>query len=330
MIDAVVYGGDGVRVRSAERREELEAVREANGTAWVRATEASTEELDRVAEVFGIHPLAVEDVVNNVRPKTEEFTEYTFVLVKEAELARGAPSFEEEVRDEPVGVFLGDGWVCTLSTDAIEAVDRIWRAVERGDGRLLKRGPDFTAYRVVDALVDEYFDLLDYVESEIESIEETVLVSTDIETLERINAVRRDLLAFRKTAWPTREAIGVLARGDPDQIRQENEKYYRDVYDHLVHVVDLVGTYRDLVNGARDIYLNTVAQSTNEVMKTLTVVATIFLPLTFIAGIYGMNFADGAYAMPELGWDYGYPAAMAGMALVGVLMLAYFRRAEYI
>ncbi|WP_254537926.1 magnesium/cobalt transporter CorA [Halomarina litorea] len=330
MIQVVVYNHDGVRVVPVDSDEDLVAAREADGTTWVRATEATIDELDRVADAFGIHPLGVEDVVRNARPKTEEFAAYTFVLVKEAELARGEQPFDEEVRDEPVGVFLGDDWVCTLSTEAVSAVDRVWTAVERGDERLLERGADFTAYRVVDRLVDEYFELLDHVESQIETIEDEVLVSTGIETLERINGVRRDLLAFRKTAWPTREAVGVLARGDPDQIRRENEKYYRDVYDHLVQVVDLTETYRDLVRGARDIYLNTVSQSTNEVMKTLTVVATVFLPLTFIAGVYGMNFADGAYAMPELAWPYAYPAAMLGMGLVALVMLAYFRRLEYI
>ncbi len=330
MIEALVYDEGGVSARFAGRGADLATARDADGTTWVRATEASADELDTVAEALGIHPLAVEDVRNNVRPKTEEYAAYTFVLVKEAELARGDQPFDEEVRDEPVGVFLGDGWVCTLSTEAVDAVDRVWTAVDRGDSRVLTRGPDFTAYRVIDRLVDGYFDLLDHVESAIETIEDEVLVSTDIETLERINGVRRDLLAFRKTAWPTREAVGVLARGDPDQVRRETEKYYRDVYDHLVQVVDLTETYRDLVRGARDIYLNTVSQSTNEVMKTLTVVATLFLPLTFIAGVFGMNFADGAYAMPELAWPYAYPAAMVGMALVAGIMLAYFRRAEYI
>jgi magnesium transporter len=183
---------------------------------------------------------------------------------------------------------------------------------------------------VLDVVVDDYFTLLERVEAAIERVEEEVLTSTGIETLERINGVRRDLLSFRKVAWPAREAVGVLARGDPAQVAPETEKYYRDVYDHLVQVVDLTETYRDLTAGARDIYLNTLSQSTNEVMKTLTVVATIFLPLTFIAGIYGMNFADSPYNMPELAWTFAYPAAMVGMTLVAVVMLGYFYRMDYL
>ncbi|MFC7177408.1 magnesium/cobalt transporter CorA [Halosegnis marinus] len=326
MSRAVVYSAE----RGVEPFGDLVAARDAAGTTWVRAHDADLAALESVAEVFGIHALAVEDVANNVRPKTEEYADYTFVLVKAAELTKGDRPFDEEVREDPVGVFIGDDWVVTLSTAAIPAVERVWNAVERGDERLLQRGPDFTAYRVLDVVVDGYFDLLDRVEDAIEAIEEEVLVSTDIETLERINGVRRDLLSFRKVAWPAREAVGVLARGDPDQVAEATEKYYRDVYDHLVQVVDLTETYRDLVAGARDIYLNTLSQSTNEVMKTLTVVATIFLPLTFIAGIYGMNFSGSPYNMPELAWTYGYPAAMVGMTLVAGVMLGYFYRMDYL
>jgi len=130
--------------------------------------------------------------------------------------------------------------------------------------------------------------------------------------------------------WPAREAVGLLARGDPKEVQPQTEKYFRDIYDHLVQIVDLTETYRDLVAGARDIYLNTVSQSTNEVMKVLTVVATIFIPLTFVAGIYGMNFTGGPYNMPELEWTFGYPAAMLGMILMAAVMLAHFQRRGYL
>lgn len=328
MTDSIVFSADRDVESFTDR--ELAAARDAAGTTWVRAHDADAETLTAVAAAFDIHPLTVEDVCNNVRPKTEEFPAYRFVLLKAAELIKDDSTFDEEVRDEPVGVFVGDDWVVTLSTAAIPSVDRVWRAVERGDERLLERGPDFTAYRVIDLVVDDYFALLDRVEAAIERVEEEVLTSTGIETLERINNVRRDLLAFRKVAWPAHEAVGVLARSDPDQVVPETEKYYRDVYDHLVQVVDLTETYRDLTAGVRDIYLNTLPQSTNEVMKILTVVATIFLPLTFIAGIYGMNFTDSPYKMPELGWAFGYPAALGGMTLVAVIMLGYFYLMGYL
>ncbi len=330
MIRAVCYADEVVEERPADSVADLEAARDAEATTWVSATAASPAELDRVAEAFGIHPLAVEDVRNDVRPKTELYGDYAFVLLKDADLRRGEQAFAEEIADEPVGIFISDGWIVTLATAEIEAVDRVWTGVVDGDERLLQRGADFTAYRIADRLVDEYFEILDRIEDEIEAIEEEVLESTEIGTLEGINSVRRDLLAFRKLTWPSREAVNVLARGEPDAVQQETEKYYRDVYDHLVQVVDLTETYRDLTNGARDIYLNSLSQSTNEVMKVLTVVATIFIPLTFVVGVYGMNFADSPFNMPELYWRYGYLAVMLGMALMVGILLAHFRRRDWL
>ena len=325
MISAVVYA-DG----QAMEYEDLTAARTAVGTTWVHVTDATPDEVDAVSSTFDLHSLAIEDIKNAVRANVQEFNAYTFVLVKSASLTPGDTTFDKEVKTTPLGLFIGPDWVVTLSTGAVPSVQRVLDAVGREDERLLHRGPDFTAYRVIDVIVDAYFDLLDEIETDIEQIEEEVTISTDIETLERINDVRRDLLSFHKQVWPAREAIGVLARGDPNQIQPQTEKYFRDVYDHLVQIVDLTETYRDLVAGARDIYLNTVSQSTNEVMKMLTVVATIFIPLTFVVGVYGMNFADSPYNMPELGWTFSYPAVMIGMAIVVAVLLAHFRQRGYL
>ncbi len=324
-VEAVVYTADGVELHDAGTEAALAAARGASGTTWVRASEATPDELDRVAAAFDLHELSIEDVRNDVRAKTEEFDAFTFLLVKTARLTRGETTFEEEVTDVPVGLFVGDDWLVTVSIERIDGVDRVWEAVQREEPRLLRQGPDFTAYRVVDVVVDGYFALLDEVEGRIERAEDE-LVDPDQETLHRINEVRRDLLSIRKLLWPTREALATFARGDPDQVSEDTEKYYRDVYDHVVQLVDLVETYRDLAAGARDIYLNALSMSTNEVMKKLTVVATIVLPLTFVVGVYGMNFEGSPYNMPELGWTYGYPAVMVGMGLVAGVMLAYFRQ----
>jgi len=325
VISALVYSGE-----HAVEYEDLAAARTAVGTTWVHVTDATAEETDAVQSAFDLHSLAIEDIQNDVRANVQEFSGYTFVLAKSASLTPGETTFDKEVKTTPLGLFIGPDWIVTLSTGSVPSVQRVMDAVGRGDERLLHRGPDFTAYRVIDVIVDAYFDLLDEIETDIEEIEEEVTTSTDIETLERINDVRRDLLSFRKQVWPAREAIGVLARGDPKQIQPQTEKYFRDVYDHLVQIVDLTETYRDLVAGARDIYLNTVSQSTNEVMKMLTVVATVFIPLTFVVGVYGMNFADSPYNMPELGWAYGYPAVMIGMAIVVAVLLAHFRQRGYL
>jgi magnesium transporter len=329
-LSAAVYTADGVEPQEATTGDQLAAARERSGTTWVRAAAPTEAELDRLTDAFGLHALSVEDVQNAARPKTEQFDGHTFVLVKTARLERGETTFDEELSEVPVGLFVGRDWLVTCSPEPVPATERVWATLERGESRLLERGPDFTACRVLDAVVDDYFDVLDDIETSIEAVENEVVGSPDVDTLERINAVRRDLLSFRKLLWPTREAMGVLARGDPDEVRESTEKYFRDVYDHCVQLVDLVETYRDLASGARDIYLNALSQSTNEVMKKLTVVATIVLPLTFVVGVYGMNFAGGPYNMPELGWTFGYPAVMLGMALVAVVLVAYFRHESWL
>lgn len=325
MIETLVYDGTGV-----ESGMDLATARTAEGTTWVHATRASVAEMEAIADTFGLQALSVEDVRNNVRAKTEPFGGHVFTLVKTARLTRGETSFEEEIDDEPVGVFVGQDWLVTTATGSADAVGRVQDAVRREDERLLERGPDFTASRVLDVIVDGYFDILDRLEAQIESIEDQVVESPDVALLEKINSVRRELLSLRKVIWPVREALSVLARGEVPVIRDETEKYFRDVYDNLVQLVDRIETYRDLVVGTRDIYLNALSQSTNEVMKVLTVVATIFIPLTFVAGVYGMNFAGGPYNMPELSWRYGYPAVLIGMAAIATLMIVYFRRQSYL
>jgi magnesium transporter len=213
-----------------------------------------------------------------------------------------------------------------MSTALVPTVERVWEATADRDTRALGRGPVFLAYRVVDGIVDAYFGLLDEIENRIERIEEDVIDQPGQDTLAEMYAARRELLSVRKLVWPSREAIGTLARGTPDEIEQATEKYFRDVHDHLVQQGDLVKTYRDLVTGARDIYLNVLSKSTNEVMKRLTVVATIVLPMTVVVGVYGMNFET----MPELGWTLGYPAVVLGMFGMAGIMIWYFRQEEWL
>jgi magnesium transporter len=323
VIRALVYGADGVAAH-----DDVAAAIGTAGTTWIRVADPTDAELAAVEEACGLHALEIEDVRSNVRPKIEQFEEHTMVLLKEARLRRGETTFEEEIEDIPVGLFFGNDWLVTLTLTSEEpdAVTDAWAAVEREEGRVLRRGPDFAAYRVIDGVVDGYFAILDGIEDRLERIEEEILAEPDRDTLVEINSARRELLSVRKLLWPSREAVSVLARGDPPQVRESTEKYYRDVYDHLVQLVDLTETYRDLAAGARDIYLNSLSVSTNEVMKTLTVVATIVLPLTFIVGVYGMNFGDGRLNMPELGWQLGYPAVLVGMAGVAAVMVWHFRR----
>ncbi|MFC3478061.1 magnesium/cobalt transporter CorA [Halobacterium litoreum] len=324
-VETVVYDehGHGARDDPVDARDDA-------GTTWVRVVDPTDAELDEIAAGYGLHALEIEDVLGDVRPKVEEFDEHTLVLVKAATLRRGDVAFADELRDEPVGFFVGDDWLVTIEPDRVAALDAVWDRVAREEPRLLSHGPDFAAYRGIDRVVDDYYAILDDIEDDIEAVEDEVVDPAGEDVLERINSLRRDLLSVRRLLWPTRDAVGVLARGDPVHVDVATEKYFRDVYDHLVQLVDLTETYRDLTSSARDIYLNALSMSTNEVMKTLTVVATILLPLTFVVGVYGMNFQDSALNMPELGWQYGYPAVMLGMALTAGILVAYFRRENWL
>jgi len=326
-VDTVVYGADG-----HDERDDPVAARDDPQTTWVRVVDPDKGVLDDLADGYGLHALEVEDVLGDVRPKVEEFDDHTFALVKAASLRQGDVAFVDELRALPVGFFFGDGWLLTVEPERVAALDAVWERVAREDARLLANGADFTAYRGIDRVVDGYYDILDDIEDDIEAVENQVTeAATGSETvLDRINELRRDLLSVRRLLWPTRDAVGVLARGDPAHVQPATEKYYRDVYDHLVQLVDLTETYRDLASGARDIYLNALSMSTNDVMKTLTVVATIILPLTFVAGVYGMNFSGSPLNMPELEWTYGYPAVMLGMGLTAVVLVAYFRRENWL
>lgn len=315
-----------------ETYDDVDAAVAAPGETWVHADRPDGETTETLRERFGLHPLALADLTDEeARPKVSTFDEHTFLLVKTVALSqRDDVAFHKEVVTHSVGLFLGDGWLVTLSPSGSASVDPTGPRWDSVDRRVVDRGTDFLAYRIVDAVVGEYFETLDEIETDIEAVENRVLDDPDPNVLADLNDVRRDLLAFRKVVWPTREALATVARGDTTHVTAGNEKYFRDVADQLVQTLDLVETYRDLTAGSRDIYLNAVSQSTNEVTKTLTVVATIFIPLTFVVGIYGMNFADSPFAMPETTWTFGYPAAMLGMALLTALMVAHFRRREWI
>lgn len=323
--EITAYSTDGVVEPPA-----LDTARTDSRTTWVHLTDPTDEELEHVEELFGIHRLVTDDVVTNVRAKTEEFPSYTFALVKDVRLARGETTFAEEVDVTPVGLFIGDGWLVSIATEALKSIQDVQQALHRKNQTLLSAGSDFLASRIVDEVTEDYFLLLDRIEDQIEMVEDSVMVGPDPEVLEVVNNVRRELLAVRKQLIPARETVAFLARGDATYIHPETEKYFRNTYEQLVQLVELVETYRELARGARDIYLNLLSTSTNEVMKRLTAVATIILPLTFVTSLYGMNFTGSPYNMPELTWTFGYPAALVVMLLIGVVLGGYFRRAGWI
>jgi magnesium transporter len=260
--------------------------------------------LRKLAERFHIHPLALEDVLNTTqRPKVEPYESNIFVVSEMAYFEKGgALAFEQ------VSLFLGEGFVLTLQEekgrDVFEAVRKRLRA---GRGFARQRKADYLAYALLDAIVDQFFPILETVGDAIEEIEEELLERPSKQTLRRLYEAKRLLVQLRRAAWPHREILNSLMRDESGRVFAETSVFLRDCYDHITQIIDIVESYRDITAGLMDVYLSSLGFRTNEIMRVLTVVSTFFIPLTFIAGVYGMNFnTDSPWNMPELHWKFGY------------------------
>ena len=282
--------------------------------------------LQEISEIFGFHKLAMEDVVHvHQRSKMEEYGDNLFIVIRMPYMAEGRISTEQ------LSIFLGSGFVLTFQEKKGDCLEPVRERVRKGKGRIRNAGADYLAYAILDAVVDSWFPLLEEYGVMLESMEEEVLENPTRETVGRIHSVKRDLLEVRRTVWPMRETINNLLR-DEDFFQRETNFYLRDCYDHVIQIIDLVESYRDMASSLMELYLSSISNRMNEVMKVLTIIATIFIPLTFIAGIYGMNFNPevSSLNMPELNWKYGYLFVWALMGVVGCLMLLFFRKLGWI
>jgi len=266
---------------------------------------------------FGLHPLALEDVVSvPQRPKVERYEKHFFIVLRTLRLAG-------EIEEEQVSIFFGQDWVITVQErpggDVFEAVRD---AIRQGRGRVREAGADYLAYLLLDAVIDAYFPVLEAIDERMERIEDDAVLAVTERTLRGIQRLRRDLLALRRAVWPVREELAILQRDESPLVAAETRVFLRDAYDHAVQALEIVEALRETSTTVMEVYLSAQNQRLNSVMKVLTVIATLFIPLTFIASIYGMNFQ----VMPELHWRYGYGYALGLMAVVAALLTVYFRR----
>jgi magnesium transporter len=273
--------------------------------------------IEKIGQYFGIHPLVLEDIVTTrQRPKMEDFGSYIYVVLMMLCLEKG------EARSEQVSIILGKNFVISFQEVPGDVFDPIRDRLRNGKGRIRKMGADFLAYSLVDMVVDNYFVILENFGERIEDLEDELISQPDPNTLKSIHTLKRELIFIRKSVWPLRELVSGLERVESDLLSDTTQTYLRDVYDHTVQTIETVETYRDMVSGMLDTYLSSLSNRMNEVMKVLTIIATIFIPITFIAGVYGMNF----HYMPELSWKWGYFAALGAMTGVCVVMVVYFKR----
>lgn len=291
---------------------------------WVNVTGIhDVDVVKRLEGSFGIHPLVLEDIVHTgQRPKLEDHGGYLYIVLKMLLSAQRDNGLDAE----QVSLILGANFVLSFQEREGDVFDSIRERIKKGKGRLRKAGSDYLAYALIDAIVDNYFVVLETVGEQIEGIQEDVLTDPDPSTLKEIQDMKREMIMLRKFVWPLREAISSMERTESSLIGDGVRPYLRDVYDHTIQVIETVETFRDMISGTLDIYLSSVSNRMNEVMKVLTIIATIFIPLTFIAGVYGMNFKY----MPELEWEWGYLAIWIVFVVLGCLMLWGFRRKKWL
>jgi magnesium transporter len=279
--------------------------------------------ITKIGDHFNLHPLLLEDIVNtSQRPKAEEFEDLLFLTLK----MHGISKDRKSIVSEQLSFILGDNWLLSFQEKQGDIFDDFRKRLREGTGNTRKRGADYLLYRLLDTVVDNYFFVTEYFSETIDDLEEKVLGEPDQATLQEIQRLKRELIVFKRSVLPLREAVSNLQKESLKQIKKGTTPFMRDVYEHIIHVNDSIESQRDVLSSLIDLYHSGVSNRTNQVMQVLTIIATIFIPLTFIAGIYGMNFEN----MPELHWKYGYITVWAVMILLIVGMIYYFRRKKWL
>jgi magnesium transporter len=279
--------------------------------------------IEKIGVHFGIHPLVLEDIVHTgQRPKVEEFENYIYIVLKMLDIDTAV----DHITAEQVSLIIGPHFLISFQEKEGDVFNYVRERIRKARGRIRKSGCDYLAYALMDAVVDHYFVILEKLGEKIEQLEEQLLEEPTPRILEEIHHLKREMIFFRKQVWPLREVINSLIKDPSELIQETTHIFLRDVYDHTIQVIDTIESFRDVLSGLSDLYLSTVSNRMNEVMKVLTIIATIFIPLTFIAGIYGMNFEF----MPELKWHWAYPMLWVLLVVIFVLMVMWFKRRRWL
>ncbi|HEX5718159.1 MAG TPA: magnesium/cobalt transporter CorA [Thermoanaerobaculia bacterium] len=320
------YGPDRLEEKTVTRVQDLFPYRDSQTVTWINIDGLhDVAALEALGKHFGFHPLALEDVLNcGQRPKIEDYGEHHFMIMKSL-------IHTDILATEQISFFLGGNYVITLQEIPGDSFEAVRERIRRGKGMIRKSGPDYLAYALIDALVDEFFPVMEKYGERIESLEAELLTNPAPATIQEVHRIKRELLLLRRTAWPERDVIAAMQREESDVIHPGTQVFLRDCYDHTIQVIDMIETFRDLAAGMLDVYLSSTSNRMNEVMKVLTIISTIFIPLNFIAGVYGMNFNTdrSRMNMPELDWAFGYPYALTLMFTVALLLVFYFRKKRW-
>ena len=325
-ITIIDYDEQGFRRKDVEDLTECFVFKETATVTWINIDAVHDSDIiGRLGECYGVHPLILEDIMNTAqRPKLEDMGDYLYVVLRMLSSAKDSG----EVQSEQISLIIGPNFVISFQEGSSpgDVFDPVRDRIRTGKGRIRKMGADFLAYSLVDAIVDNYFGVLERLGGQVEGLEEDLVSDPGQKTLHDIHTLKREMIYLRKSVWPLREVVSGLQRAESPLIKDTTGIFLRDVYDHTIQVIDTIETFRDILSGVLDIYLSSVSNRLNSVMKVLTIIATVFMPLTFLAGVYGMNFKY----MPELEWRWGYPVTWAVMVAIGVAMLVYFRKKKWL
>jgi magnesium transporter len=323
-VTCIDYEGDHFEEKEVKTIDECFPIKDKPTTTWINIDGVhQLDNIEKIGKNLKVHPLVLEDIMHTgQRPKMEDFEDYLFIVLKMLQYDEK----ENETKTEQVSLILGSNYVISFQEDEGDVFDLIRERIRTDRGRTRKMGADYLAYTLIDAIVDNYFMVLEKIGERIEDIEDEMIKNPTPEVLHTIHSLKRELIYLRKSVWPLREVISRLERWESPLIDKSIDIYLRDVYDHTIQVIDALETFRDMLSGMLDIYLSSVSNRMNEVMKVLTIIATIFIPLTLVTGIYGMNFKY----MPELEAPWGYPMAYGVMLAISGVMLVYFRRKRWL
>jgi magnesium transporter len=318
------YNSTSLKEASSSNPDEILNQVDPSAISWINVSGLSqTDIIQKIGEHFGLHPLIIEDILDtNHRPKIEDHGSYLFTAIKMLYPDENS----SKIIYEQVSIILGEHFVLTFQEGGRDVFDPVRERIRTAKGKIRTLGPDYLVYTLIDAVVDHYYVVLEKIGDHIESTEEQLVINPTNEIMKDIHGLKNELLFLRRSLWPLRDIVAFLERGDSDLIADSTAIYFRDVYDHTIQVFDTCELFRDIISGLLDTYLSSLSNRLNEVMKVLTVFSTIFIPLTFIVGIYGMNFEF----MPELKWPWSYPALWVFMISVVVIMIRYFRKRRWI
>jgi len=320
-MQAFAYGPDKLTEHEVSSADEVAALYAQNPVLWVNVVGLADVELIRkLGEKFNLHRLALEDAVNvHQRPKAEEYSDHIFIIARMMHI-------DDPSNTEQVSMFMGLDYLLTFQERPGDCFEAVRKRLRTGGNRIRSSPPDYLCYALIDAIIDGYFPVLERYGEILEDLEDEVVTGPEPKHIQMLHEKKRELLMMRRAIWPHREVINSLIRDEHAQFSDATRVYLRDCYDHAIQLMDIVETYREITSGLIDVYISSVGAKMNETMKVLTIIATIFIPLGFVAGFYGMNFDANAspWNMPELSWRYGYPAVILFMALAAGGMVYYF------